>query len=54
MAAMHQDTSEDHDVVNEKLKEIFGVKFVATYLEALISILVLIVKGRMSKLNFTL
>uniref|UniRef100_A0A6N2LAN6 Phosphotransferase n=1 Tax=Salix viminalis TaxID=40686 RepID=A0A6N2LAN6_SALVM len=24
MAAMHQDTSEDHDVVGEKLKEIFG------------------------------
>ncbi|XVE82995.1 hypothetical protein DITRI_Ditri16bG0050800 [Diplodiscus trichospermus] len=25
MAAMHQDTSEDHEVVNEKLKEIFGI-----------------------------
>ncbi|KAF9678180.1 hypothetical protein SADUNF_Sadunf07G0008300 [Salix dunnii] len=25
MAAMHQDTSEDHDVVGEKLKEIFGI-----------------------------
>ena len=29
MAAMHQDTSEDHEVMHEKLKEIFGVKFVA-------------------------
>lgn len=26
MAAMHQDTSEDHEVVSEKLKEIFGVR----------------------------
>lgn len=26
MAAMHQDTSEDHEVVDEKLKEIFGVR----------------------------
>ncbi|KAI9164759.1 hypothetical protein LWI28_001485 [Acer negundo] len=25
MAAMHQDTSEDHEVVNEKLQEIFGI-----------------------------
>ncbi|KAL7255927.1 hypothetical protein ACSBR1_009958 [Camellia fascicularis] len=25
VAAMHQDTSEDHEVVNEKLKEIFGI-----------------------------
>ncbi|KAL6961247.1 hexokinase [Sarracenia purpurea var. burkii] len=25
MAAMHQDTSEDHEVVDEKLKEIFGI-----------------------------
>ncbi|CAK9150591.1 unnamed protein product [Ilex paraguariensis] len=25
MAAMHQDTSEDHEVVNEKLEEIFGI-----------------------------
>ena len=29
MAAMHQDTSEDREVVHEKLEEIFGVKFVA-------------------------
>lgn len=26
MAAMHQDTSEDHEVINEKLMEIFGVR----------------------------
>ncbi|PSR87877.1 Hexokinase-like 2 protein [Actinidia chinensis var. chinensis] len=25
MAAMHQDTSEDHEVIDEKLKEIFGI-----------------------------
>ncbi|KAH7846416.1 hypothetical protein Vadar_013797 [Vaccinium darrowii] len=25
MAAMHQDTSEDHEVVDEKLKELFGI-----------------------------
>lgn len=30
MAAMHQDTSEDHEVVNEKLREIFGVNFEAS------------------------
>ena len=28
MAAMHQDTSEDREVVNEKLKEIFGVRII--------------------------
>lgn len=28
MAAMHQDTSEDHEVVNEKLEEIFGVRLI--------------------------
>lgn len=27
MAAMHQDTSEDYEVVDEKLKEIFEVGF---------------------------
>lgn len=27
MAAMHQDTSEDHEVVHEKLMEIFRVMF---------------------------
>jgi len=27
MAAMHQDTSEDHGVVGEKLKENLGVRF---------------------------
>lgn len=26
MAAMHQDTSEDREVVSEKLKEVFGVR----------------------------
>lgn len=26
MAAMHQDTSEDREVVAEKLKEVFGVR----------------------------
>lgn len=28
MAAMHQDTSEDFEVVDEKLKEIFEVNFI--------------------------
>lgn len=27
MAAMHQDTSEDHEIVSEKLKKVFGVRF---------------------------
>lgn len=27
MATMHQDTSEDHELVREKLEEVFGVKF---------------------------
>lgn len=31
MAEMHQDTSEDHQVVAEKLKEIFGVTFLAKF-----------------------
>lgn len=30
MAAMHQDTSEDHEVVDEKLREIFRVNFEAS------------------------
>lgn len=28
MAAMHQDTSEDFELVDEKLKEIFEVNFI--------------------------
>ena len=36
MAAMHQDTSEDHEVVDEKLKEIFGVRFSCISLVSLI------------------
>lgn len=27
VASMHQDTSDDYEVVDEKLKEIFGVSF---------------------------
>lgn len=26
MAAMHQDTSEDREIVSEKLSEVFGVR----------------------------
>lgn len=32
MAAMHQDTSEDREVVAEKLKEIFGVRIYFSHL----------------------
>lgn len=35
MAAMHQDTSEDREVVAEKLNEVFGVRvfFTFTYIK---------------------
>lgn len=32
MAAMHQDISEDREIVNKKLKEVFGVRIHYTYL----------------------
>lgn len=32
MAAMHQDISEEREIVNRKLKEVFGVSFIETHL----------------------
>lgn len=31
MAAMHQDISEEREIVNKKLKEVFGVSFIETH-----------------------